>query len=69
MNVFTFIFLIVVASLVAGILNNWMKHKQQQPQKDAALDQELAELKARVAALERIVTDSEFQLKRDFEKL
>ncbi|EKE77399.1 hypothetical protein [Gallaecimonas xiamenensis] len=69
MNVFTFITVVVVASLAAGLVKAWMQHRHATPKADPKLDQELAELKARVAALERIVTDSEFQLKKDFEKL
>lgn len=70
MSVFTFVLWVVIASLAAGIINNWMKHRAKAPeQPDAKLQEELAELKKRVVALEQIVTDSEYQLKKDFEKL
>ncbi|WP_341502649.1 hypothetical protein [Gallaecimonas sp. GXIMD4217] len=67
MTLWTFLTVVCVFSIAAGILKSWLDRRA--PEADPRLEQELATLRARVEALERIVTDSEFQLKKDFEKL
>ncbi|WP_115716933.1 hypothetical protein [Gallaecimonas mangrovi] len=67
MNVFVFILCVVIVATLGRLARAWVARQPSQP--DPKLTQELAELKSRVAALERIVTDSEYQLKKDFEKL
>lgn len=70
MNVFVFILWVVIVVTLGRIVRAWMASKASQTsQPDPELNREMAQLKERVAALERIVTDSEYQLKKDFEKL
>ncbi len=67
MTLWTFLAVVVVVCTLGSVLKTWLEKRA--PQVDPALEQEVTHLKARVEALERIVTDSEFQLKKDFEKL
>ena len=72
MQVFEFVIVIVVVSLVAGVLNNWIKHRSRAPKIDEELEQRLqriSQLEERVQVLEKIVTDRNFDLRQKFRDL
>ena len=66
---------IAVVAIVSGVIyamyEAWLKHKEKQPaqQQDKVYLAEIEDLKQRVAVLERIVTDKDNQLRREFEGL
>ena len=66
MEVFTMIAIIVVASVGAGVANNYFKLKSQQGELSdedlASHEDELNALRERVEVLEKIVTDDKYQL-------
>ena len=55
-----FLLLLIFATLVRG---------PERPQADARKDEEIDQLRARVAALERVVLDKEWDLRRKFDGL
>ena len=71
MDVFTMVVVIVVVTTVAGVFNNYLKNKDKAENKlvDAALSEELDELRQRIEVLESIVTDQKYQLHRDLTEL
>ena len=67
-----FLFLIVCASCAFVLVLTWMKRRENHPadsQEQAALRRELAQLRERVQTLEKIVTDSSYDLSREIETL
>jgi hypothetical protein len=75
MSMWTAIALIVIAGVCGGAYRNYVKSRQSDVSKDAlkALNDKMdaldAELRDRVETLERIVTDSKEDLKRQFDHL
>ncbi|MEQ8691029.1 MAG: hypothetical protein RIC89_09385 [Pseudomonadales bacterium] len=71
MDVFTMVVVIVVVSVSAGVLNNYMKVKGRQDaaEQDSATLEELDELRQRVEVLEKIVTDKQYQLRSELAEL
>lgn len=71
---FTMVVMIVAITVGAGVLTNYLKMRQNEeriendPEKDA-MRREITDLRARVHNLEKILTDPEEKLKRDFERL
>jgi len=75
MGVFEMVVIIVMISVGAGVLNNYLKMKADRVSDQASdlevkrvLD-EVAQLKQRVSVLEKIVTDQERQLSDEIRKL
>jgi hypothetical protein len=71
MEVFSMIVWIVAISCGAGVINNYLKTKRMAP-KGAPGEDVLAEIEAlrqRVAALEAIVTDDRYDLRRELDRL
>lgn len=67
MNPFEMVVIIVFLAIVAGMFSNWLKHRHSAP---ARTDEErMARLEERVRVLERIVTDSGYELRRKFRDL
>ncbi|MEM9623444.1 MAG: hypothetical protein AAF993_17485 [Pseudomonadota bacterium] len=71
MDVFTMVAIIVVVSVGAGVVNNYLKTQRGkhnlQHQQD--INQELEVLRKRVEVLEKIVTDDKYQLNKELDKL
>jgi len=67
LDVFTFCLIVVVVGCATGIATTWIKGQQETRAK--ASPDELRELRRRIEALEQIVTDQSFELKREFERL
>lgn len=71
---FTMVVLIVAIAVGAGVINNWIKLRQQEanstdPGEMDSMRREISSLKDRVRTLEKIVTDQDAQLKREIERL
>ncbi len=71
---FTMVVAIVAIGVFGGIISNYLKNKQNMraPETDAELDamrREIQTLRDRVHTLEKLVTDPEEKLKREFERL
>ena len=72
MDVFEFVVVIVSVSLVASIINTWLKQRAKTSRPDAETAGRLAkisELEERVKVLEKIVTDGKFDLRQQFHDL
>jgi hypothetical protein len=74
-NPFTMVVLIVLISVGAGVINNWIKMKKA-TERNVDQDRELADVKAEVAklqdrvrVLERLAVDQDRQLAQDIAKL
>ncbi|MAP93696.1 MAG: hypothetical protein CMK07_01980 [Ponticaulis sp.] len=66
--------LIVAIGVGAGVINNWLKMKAQRVDLDQApeidsLRREVHDLRERVKTLERLATDKESALHREFSRL
>ena len=72
MWVFEMVVIIVIASLVAGLIKDWLKTKQQKQVDIKPLEDRLEyleNLEERVKVLEAIVTDKGYDLKSEIERL
>ncbi len=74
MGVFEMVFAIVLVTVVAGVINNWVKSRNNVDRDE--LDSELAtrlgqieKLEKRMQVLERIVTDRQYDLKKELHDL
>lgn len=67
MNPFEMVVIIVTLSVIASMFSSWLKHRR--PAASPADDERLARLEERVRVLERIVTDSGYDLRRQFRDL
>ena len=67
MNPFEMVVIIVFLSIAAGMFSNWLKHRN--PDRPPADDERIVRLEERVRVLERIVTDSGYELRRQFRDL
>ncbi len=68
MGVFEMITVIVIAAMVSEMYKAYTK-KDQGSFNQKKVDKEIDELKTRIEHLEAIVTDKEYQLKKEFENL
>lgn len=71
MTLWTMIFGIATVSIIAGVVNNYFKHRPA-PGDRAAREEDkrrIKDLEKRVQVLEEIVTDGNYDLKRQFEDL
>lgn len=67
MNVFEMIIVIVVVTSITSMATSWMKQRRKSgPPAD---DRRLNELEERIRVLERIVTDSGYEVRRQFRDL
>lgn len=64
-----FVLAIVLASLATGIVMRYLGLKEKRARTDPAAQARVDALEARIATLERIVTDKGYDLKREFDKL
>ncbi len=73
MNLWTMITVVAVCGMLTGVISNYLKHKAQALKGNAENDREtkgkLEALEKRVRVLEEIVTDQNYQLKKQFEQL
>jgi len=71
MDLFLFIFLIVLVGCASGVANEWLKRRPPAAKKDAdpGLAREVQALKARIETLERIITDRRYGLERELDAL
>jgi Na+/glutamate symporter len=72
MNLWTFITIVSVAGIVGGVVQTWLKTKQDlqsSEQLSGEQKQQITALEERIKVLETIVTDSKYDLKREFENL
>jgi hypothetical protein len=66
-NPFEMVVIIVFLSIVASMYSSWLKHKRKHS--SPADDERFARLEERIRVLERIVTDSGYDLRRQFRDL
>lgn len=72
MNVFTFVFLVVTVSLVAGVVKTYLEQRNSRQDLGEDIEQTLARidvLEERVRVLERIVTEKPVGLKEKIDSL
>jgi type II secretory pathway component PulJ len=69
MGVFEMVIVIVFLSLIGSMYSSWLKHKRKLQERPPADEDRLARLEERVRVLERIVTDSGYELRRQFRDL
>ena len=74
MNTFAFVVTIVAIACATSVIHQYLRTKRKTAEKDANadVDETLAQLEAleeRIRVLERIVTESKFDLKREIDKL
>ena len=67
MNPFEMVVIIVFLSVIASMYSSWLKHRRKD--RAPADDERVARLEERVRVLERIVTDSGYDLRRQFRDL
>ncbi|NHA13847.1 hypothetical protein [Thioalkalivibrio sp. XN279] len=66
MHPFEMVVIIVFLALAAKVISQYMQHKRQAPPRD---DGRIEQLEERVRVLEQIVTDSGYELRRQFRDL
>ena len=72
MNTFAFVVTIVAIACATSVINQYLRTKRKTAEKGADVDDTLTQLEAleeRIRVLERIVTESKFDLKREIDKL
>jgi hypothetical protein len=74
MNPFEMVVAIVIVGCVAGVISKWIEVRAARrdagdASADAEMQQTLRRLEQRIEALEAIVTDKRYHLKREFEGL
>lgn len=71
MNPFEMVVVIVLISIGAGVINNYIKHRSQSVTSDDSGDwqKRLELMEERLRVLEKIVTDQDYELKQKFRKL
>ncbi len=71
-GVFTFVFLIVLVSLVAGVARSWIEQRKKGDRSDEEIAdtlQKIEQLEERIRVLERIVTENRVDLKQQIDSL
>lgn len=69
MNPFEMVVIIVFLGVIAGMYKTRLRHRHEARRVDPADEVRLARLEERVEVLERIVTDSGYDLRRQFRDL
>lgn len=74
MRVFEMVALIVVASLIVGLIKHWLdlRTRNEGQRSDSVHDEQkkqIGELEERIRALETVVTDGNYELKKRFREL
>ena len=71
LNVFEFVIILVIAVLAFQLWETKIKHKKTvtEDAEDGKLQSQLTDLESRIEVLERIVTDSQYDLNRQFKDL
>lgn len=71
MNLTAIAIIAIISGMIVSIVKVATKHQQHKTKfkNDTALEQELAALRERVEVLESIVTDSKYDLNRQFDEL
>jgi hypothetical protein len=72
MNAYEMVLGIVIVAILGGVLKSWMRGRgpvASTPPIDAAQEQRLAKLEERVQALEAVVTDHGYDLRKQFKDL
>ena len=69
MDLFLFIFLIVLVGCASGVANEWLKRRPPGNRADPSLAKEVRALTSRVETLERIVTDRRYGLEQELDAL
>lgn len=69
MNPFEMVVIIVFLGVIAGMYKSRMRYRSAQRNPDPADEARLARLEERIEVLERIVTDSGYDLRRQFRDL
>lgn len=72
MNVFTFVFLVVTVVLCARLIQVYLENRHRKTESDDDIERTLAKidsLEERIQVLERIITESRFDLKRQIDGL
>jgi len=71
MNVFEMVVIIVLITIGAGVINNYIKHRNQAVAEDDEADwqKRLELMEERLRVLEKIVTDRDYELKQKFRDL
>ncbi len=73
MNLWTMITVVAVCGMLSGVISNYLKHKalgrKNTAENDHATKHKLEALEERIKVLEEIVTDQNYQLKKQFEQL
>ena len=71
-GVFTFVFLVVLTVMCAGVARSWIHHRSRSGNNDEELAETLekvAQLEERVRVLERIVTENRVDLAQQIDNL
>ena len=71
MNLFTAMMVVAIVAIVAEMIKSLAKSKKHaiNPQENKQVEQELAQLKERVSTLEAIVTDKNYDLGKEIDRL
>lgn len=69
MDKLTAVTLIMIAAFAAQVASSYFKSRPRKSREDDSLKRENAELKARIAALEAIVTEPGYDLKQQIARL
>jgi len=71
MNPFEMVVIIVIVACAAGVAKDYFKNREnaRKSRKDPATEEQIRRLEERIEALETIVTDSRYQLDREFRNL
>ena len=67
-----FVLLLVSVVMCARVIETWLKEKRKKPESNGELEDTLSKievLEERVKVLERIITESRFDLKREIDSL
>ncbi len=71
-NSYSFVLCIIAIVMFAGVLRTYLKHRYDKPEVDTELEEALANidvLEERIRVLERIVTESKHDLRREINSL
>lgn len=64
-----FVLAIIIIACVAGTIKHYLRLRETQPREDPHYQARIDALEHRVQTLERIITDRNYDLKREFDKL
>ena len=71
-NTFVFVLCIIAIVMCANVWRAYLKHRYKKPEVDMELEESLEKigvLEERVQVLERIITESRFDLKKEIDQL